>query len=103
MPNFQKPTGFTMKGSTFYGKSPLKQKKTIQLSSNEEEERKVIKKRTDAVEKARKEAEAAIAAHKKTISQYDFTTDSVNTVGVNERTKQLQAELDELNKKKKKK
>ena len=94
---------YKMKGSAFYGKSPFKQKKTIQLSTNEEAERKVIKKRTDAVENARKQAEAAIAAHEKAISQYEHPTDSVNTVGINERAKQLEAELAEINKKKKKK
>ena len=86
--------------------SPAKQdkkKKTIQLSSNEEAERKVIKKRTDAVENARKQAEAAIEAHKKAVSQYEHTTDSVNTVAINERKRELEAELAEINKKEKKK
>ena len=31
MPNYKKPSSFKMKGSTFYGKSPMKQGKKLVL------------------------------------------------------------------------
>jgi hypothetical protein len=37
MPNYKKPSSFKMKGSTFYGKSPMKQKKKLTVGENTSE------------------------------------------------------------------